>query len=785
MALDDDDSSSRSSSLQTQTSRCRNGGMKYGVEENWRAATAANDDDDSPSTQELPDTQPIGDGKEGGGWPDPEKSSDNGKRPAWGMLVAEDSIHFENVALDQKNFSCGKGATNDYVLNESKIEADCYQQFSRVHFKIERIPGSKPTHFEVFLTDLSTNGTFVNKDRVGKNKRRALMSHDIISMTSPEREAFKFIDLQKGKGESFNASTSSITPDFDSLPPDLKARYVVGSLLGKGASGSAYLCYAKDRFDDQGYPLKFCVKVIYKNRSLLPPQSAKNNNNQEGEQQQQTPGTAVGGGAPPPIHSGQGFWSSSRGTWSDKSGSNDTTPRTPQTPRPNQDTGIASRHFWSQIYPEIDILKHLKDRKNSHPNIIGYEETFECTSSIAIVFELANGGELFDYVSEDFDKHQFTEKAAKMQFYQILKGIKYLHDNNICHRDLKLENILLAEKDKRGLIKITDFGLSKLLDNSTAMTTYVGTPSYIAPEVLRNSIDDDPQKHNSYTVKADMWSLGCILYSLICGSPAFHGGSEGTEEQQDRELRRRIFAGEYVTHDDQWMGISEDCHSLLHSLLVLEPSRRISAGTALRHPWFTSDPETIQEVEAIARRWQKKTRQTSEVSAMAESLVNSMDLLDGRGDSRRPECDESEWSQSVVPERDSSSKYDSDSSADDSWKKMVIANFRKPEVAGRGKTGRNLHPKQANKENADKDTFEEELENLESSSESGTTRGGRPDPRRHWKAQEGRLVQVPPLPLQQGDLVANRGTPTKRRRPENESTSQTACTPRIKRTLLK
>ena len=58
-------------------------------------------------------------------------------------------------------------------------------------------------------------------------------------------------------------------------------------------------------------------------------------------------------------------------------------------------------------------------RKNSHPNIIGYEETFECTTSIAIVFELANGGELFDYVSEDFDKHQFTEKAAKMQFYQV------------------------------------------------------------------------------------------------------------------------------------------------------------------------------------------------------------------------------------------------------------------------------------------------------------------------------------------------------------------------------
>jgi len=104
----------------------------------------------------------------------------------------------------------------------------------------------------------------------------------------------------------------------------------------------------------------------------------------------------------------------------------------------------------------------------------------------------------------------------------------------------------------------------------------------------------------------------------------------------------------------------------------------------------------------------------------AESLVNSMDLLDGRGDadSSRLESDESEWGQSVR-ERDRSSKYESDSSVDDSWKKMVIANFReaggggllrKPEVAGRGETDRNLHPKQANKENdsaTNKDTFEE------------------------------------------------------------------------------
>ena len=91
-----------------------------------------------------------------------------------------------------------------------------------------------------------------------------------------------------------------------------------------------------------------------------------------------------------------------------------------------------------------------------------------------------------------------------------------MHDNNVCHRDMKLENILLSQRSKTGLIKVTDFGLSKLLDGkTTVMNTYAGTPSYIAPEVLKNSDHFGNRRQSAYTLKADMWSLGNDILTAL------------------------------------------------------------------------------------------------------------------------------------------------------------------------------------------------------------------------------------------------------------------------------
>ncbi len=123
-----------------------------------------------------------------------------------------------------------------------------------------------------------------------------------------------------------------------------------------------------------------------------------------------------------------------------------------------------------------------------HPCVVKLHELFVKKAVIVIILEFCPGGELFDLVVDDYKKMTFNERVAKVQMYQILQAVKYLHAENIIHRDLKLENILVVDKNRSKLsrLKVTDFGLSKIVDYSTApMTSFVGTIQYIAPEVLR------------------------------------------------------------------------------------------------------------------------------------------------------------------------------------------------------------------------------------------------------------------------------------------------------------
>ena len=117
--------------------------------------------------------------------------------------------------------------------------------------------------------------------------------------------------------------------------------------------------------------------------------------------------------------------------------------------------------------------------------------------------------------------------VGKAKTFQIVKAVDYLHENQICHRDLKLENILLAKKGRTSLLKITDFGLSK--QQKAQMKSYVGTKMYMAPEVIRAR--NHPMLHSScYTYKADMWSLGCILFTMLCGKMPFASQDLGSLE---------------------------------------------------------------------------------------------------------------------------------------------------------------------------------------------------------------------------------------------------------------
>jgi calcium/calmodulin-dependent protein kinase I len=141
--------------------------------------------------------------------------------------------------------------------------------------------------------------------------------------------------------------------------------------------------------------------------------------------------------------------------------------------------------------------------KIDHPNVTKMIEAYDNPTAFFIVLELMDGGELFDRI---VDKECYSENLAANTLKPIVDGIKYCHDQNIAHRDLKPENLLYLTEDDESIIKISDFGLAKLLDSpNQMMSTVCGTPSYLAPEIITG---------HKYTTQCDIWSLGVILYTL-------------------------------------------------------------------------------------------------------------------------------------------------------------------------------------------------------------------------------------------------------------------------------
>jgi calcium-dependent protein kinase len=158
---------------------------------------------------------------------------------------------------------------------------------------------------------------------------------------------------------------------------------------------------------------------------------------------------------------------------------------------------------------------------------------------------------------------------------KILSAVKHLHEHGICHRDLKPENFLFSDKSIDAEIKLIDFGLSKrfgqLVDVNPheKMHTIVGTPYYVAPEVLKGS----------YDFSCDIWSLGVILYIMLCGYPPFEGDN-------NKEIFKRVLQQKLEFDPEDWNSISNEAKDLICSMLCKDPTKRISAIDALNHKWF-------------------------------------------------------------------------------------------------------------------------------------------------------------------------------------------------------
>ena len=227
---------------------------------------------------------------------------------------------------------------------------------------------------------------------------------------------------------------------------------------------------------------------------------------------------------------------------------------------------------------EVDILANL-----DHPCITKVMEVISCEKITTIVMEYAKGGELFDRLVDDHNKNNLSERMAKFQFYQIVEAVRYLHSRQVCHRDLKLENLLLADNGENPLIKVSDFGLSKQWSN-VSLHSYVGTPVYMAPEVLTVALGNGYS--TSYTSKADCWSLGVILYLLLCCRHPFNQGDS---------LFRCIIEGRFNSmHGSPWDNVSDSAKNLVRALLEVDPSKRLDTEQILKHSWFTEDYDTVQ-----------------------------------------------------------------------------------------------------------------------------------------------------------------------------------------------
>ncbi|KAF5398550.1 Mitogen-activated protein kinase [Paragonimus heterotremus] len=234
--------------------------------------------------------------------------------------------------------------------------------------------------------------------------------------------------------------------------------------------------------------------------------------------------------------------------------------------------------FSNRIQSEVDILMKL-----CHPCVIYIYDVIDTDDAVYMILELVEGGELFDRI---VSLGQLPESDAKFLFLQMAIAVEYLHAHGITHRDLKPENILLENSEHRCLIKVTDFGLSKFVDGNTMLRTFCGTPTYLAPEILKTA------GSGTYTSAIDIWSLGVILYVCLVGYPPF------TDERVDYDLHSQIVNGLYDFPDAYWKNISGEAQDLVRRMLTVEPSERLTIQAVLNHPWL-DDAVIKSEVYAL------------------------------------------------------------------------------------------------------------------------------------------------------------------------------------------
>ncbi|KAH0670666.1 hypothetical protein KY290_026034 [Solanum tuberosum] len=211
---------------------------------------------------------------------------------------------------------------------------------------------------------------------------------------------------------------------------------------------------------------------------------------------------------------------------------------------------------------EVEIMKHLP----KHSNIVTLKDTYEDDNAVHIVMELCEGGELFDRIVA---RGHYTERAAAAVTRTIVEVIQMCHKHGVMHRDLKPENFLFENKKETAPLKAIDFGLSVFFKPGERFNEIVGSPYYMAPEVLKRD----------YGPEVDVWSAGVILYILLCGVPPFWAETE-------QGVAQAIIRSAVNFKRDPWPKVSDNAKDLVKKMLNPDPSKRLTAQEVLDHPWI-------------------------------------------------------------------------------------------------------------------------------------------------------------------------------------------------------
>ncbi|KAK7263089.1 hypothetical protein RJT34_30673 [Clitoria ternatea] len=248
-----------------------------------------------------------------------------------------------------------------------------------------------------------------------------------------------------------------------------------------------------------------------------------------------------------------------------------------------------------------EIINH---RSLRHPNIVRFKEVILTPTHLAIVMEYASGGELFERIC---NAGRFTEDEARFFFQQLISGVSYCHAMQVCHRDLKLENTLL-DGSPAPRLKICDFGYSKSSVLHSQPKSTVGTPAYIAPEVLLKQEYDGKL--------ADVWSCGVTLYVMLVGAYPFE---DPNEPKDFRKTIQRILSVQYSIPD--FVQISPECCHLISRIFVFDPAERITMSEIWNHEWFLKNlPADLMDEKIMGNQFEEPDQPMQSIDTIMQII---------------------------------------------------------------------------------------------------------------------------------------------------------------------